>query len=490
MISTGALIWTSIRPLLRTFLTIGAGFALEKADLFSTEAARGAAQVVLNISMPCLLFSRIIPSLNSQNIGSLAPLTVVGVLYGLVGAALAWIIKQLFWVPHRFRYGILAAGGWGNYGDIPTAIAMGITASAPFRGVDDENLAIAYISTLVLVFTITYFPLGGFLVVAKDFDGPDVESQELRERMCLRRRRMVTEMVLFLRRLLLLRRISDKGDTLKDFETGGVCTEKQTISFQDVCTVVPSLERHTTQVDSRESTERKALTTKSSTSTVDPDVNTHFGRPGLPQITPGSVSHSTLRPPQSHLKRFLAELLKPIPIVIVFAVVIALVNPLKALFLPPSANFQPRFRPVAPDGQPPLAFLLDTATFVGAASVPIGLVCVGSALARLRLDTGEAFPRGAIVSLALVRMVITPIVGVAVTRVFTHAGFVDREDKVLQFVCILFSCLPTATTQVYLTQVYSPTGSTEHLSAFLIPQYILLPFTMTGLVTYTLNYLF
>jgi predicted permease len=283
---------------------------------------------------------------------------------------------------------------------------------------------------------ITYFPLGGFLVVAKDFDGPDVESQELRERMCLRRRRMVTEMVLFLRRLLLLRRISDKGDTLKDFETGGVCTEKQTISFQDVCTVVPSLERHTTQVDSRESTERKALTTKSSTSTVDPDVNTHFGRPGLPQITPGSVSHSPLRQPQSHLKRFLAELLKPIPIVIVFAVVIALVNPLKALFLPPSANFQPRFRPVAPDGQPPLAFLLDTATFVGAASVPIGLVCVGSALARLRLDTGEAFPRGAIVSLALVRMVITPIVGVAVTRVFTHAGFVDREDKVLQFVCM------------------------------------------------------
>ena len=29
---------------------------------------------------------------------------------------------------------------------------MGITASAPFDGVDDENLAIAYISTLILVF--------------------------------------------------------------------------------------------------------------------------------------------------------------------------------------------------------------------------------------------------------------------------------------------------------------------------------------------------
>lgn len=37
-----------------------------------------------------------------------------------MGLLLAWIVKQFFWVPHRFRYGILVAGGWGNYGDIRT----------------------------------------------------------------------------------------------------------------------------------------------------------------------------------------------------------------------------------------------------------------------------------------------------------------------------------------------------------------------------------
>ena len=70
MISTGALIWTSVRPLIRTsvptyskvydsvgvdlpilfffsFLNVGAGFALTKADLFPTEAARGAAQIAM-----------------------------------------------------------------------------------------------------------------------------------------------------------------------------------------------------------------------------------------------------------------------------------------------------------------------------------------------------------------------------------------------------------------------------------------------------------
>lgn len=74
--------------------------------------------------MPCLLFSRIVPAFTPQNISSMGPLTVVGLLYGVAGGAMAWIIKRFFWVPHRFRYGILAAGGWGNYGDIRMCLLL------------------------------------------------------------------------------------------------------------------------------------------------------------------------------------------------------------------------------------------------------------------------------------------------------------------------------------------------------------------------------
>lgn len=49
---------------------------------------------------------------------------------------------------------------------------------------------------------------------------------------------------------------------------------------------------------------------------------------------------------------FLDELLKPIPIVIVVSILIALTDPLKALFLLPPGTFQQRFRTVAPDGHP------------------------------------------------------------------------------------------------------------------------------------------
>jgi auxin efflux carrier family protein len=231
------------------------------------------------------------------------------------------------------------------------------------------------------------------------------------------RRKQLVKTVCSLRYLPRVFRRSEKPC---DVETRSECQEKGTFSR---CETMGSKAR----------AEWTTLTTTSLTSTVVPEDTTYLTHVAVLERTPQSASWCRL---PSRAKCFLVELLKPIPIVIVFAVMIALVDPLKALFLPPSADFNPRFRPVAPDGQPPLAFVLDTATFIGAASVPIGLICLGSALAHLPVGSGKAFPRGAIVALALAKMVFTPILGVGVTRLFVHVGFVNRDDKVLQFVCM------------------------------------------------------
>jgi predicted permease len=95
------------------------------------------------------MFSKIVPAFTSDNIGALGrvsswliyhtyhvssrcnlgPLILVAVLYEVIGIMMAWIIKQFFWVPHRFRYGILVAGGWGNYGDIRESLSQTIYRS-------------------------------------------------------------------------------------------------------------------------------------------------------------------------------------------------------------------------------------------------------------------------------------------------------------------------------------------------------------------------
>nr|GAT44866.1 auxin efflux carrier transmembrane protein [Mycena chlorophos] len=452
MFSAGYLIWISCRPLFRLILCVSSGFALTKADLLPAVAARGTGQILLNITLPSLMASKIIPAFTSQNISALGPLVLVALIYEALGVLIAWVVRLLFWVPHRFRWGIIVAGGWSNWGDIPTAVVMSITAAAPFNGEADQTLSVAYIAGFILVFMITFFPMGGSHMVGRDYVGPDVEPEEVREATNARRR-----FILYGWPARFLKRLSGRG---------------RGNAVEDA--VLPS----------------QALSEKLSTAIVSRESDNSFsGRgPILPTTTPTVVSRPSSPPTGStihkappgkfdrlspHLRTFLRNLFLPGSIAIISAFIIALVPPLKALFVADSSTANIHIH-AAPDGQPPLAFILDTVTFIGAASIPVGLICLGSALARLHVPRGrEAWrelPTGAILALAVGKMLVAPVLGVLICNGLTKVGVIDREDKVLQFVCIFFSCLPTATTQVFVTQVHSGTGTAEHLSAFLIPQ--------------------
>ncbi|KDQ52951.1 hypothetical protein JAAARDRAFT_210200 [Jaapia argillacea MUCL 33604] len=525
MLNAGQLIWISLRPLIRLVLTAGCGFAITKADIFPAVAARGAGQIMLNIALPCLMFSKIVPAFNSDNINALGPLVLVAVLYEIIGIAIAWIIKQFFWVPHRFRYGILVAGGWGNYGDIPTSVIMSITGAAPFNGSQDQNLSVAYCSAFILVFMVTLFPLGGHRWIAKDYVGPEVEDDEVREHMRLKRKHFLSNSVAFIVSLPIRtsRRKSGKTDEegAKFEDLKEKCVED---SAQDVIAAPNETSRSLITVERRKPSLHRSHTSYSGTKHVSfgqddattvvggvtsptstefmpsrvtspaPTV-THVEVPAVKDDTLDETPHSTRTTKfqdvlKKHIIPFLRSTFSPPSISILVAFPIALITPLKALFI--AVPHSPI--PSAPDGQPPLAFIMDTATFIGGASVPLGLICLGSALARLKLPRGiegwKGMPVGAITSFAIGKVVVMGVLGVGICEGLVKAGLINAEDKVLRFVCIFFSCLPTATTQVFLTQVYSGTGTAEHLSAFLIPQYIIMFISMTALTAYSLQLIF
>ena len=166
------------------------------------------------------------------------------------------------------------------------------------------------------------------------------------------------------------------------------------------------------------------------------------------------------------VKNFLHSLFTPASIAIFISFPVALIPKLKALFVVVPGTYMPS----APDGQPPLAFVMDTTSFIGAASVPLGLICLGSSLARLPIPKkGEwrTLPLGAISSLAVGRMLLMPVIGVLICEGLTNAGIIPEDDKVLRFVCMyviqspvpclshavfrpcsFLSCLPTASIQV------------------------------------------
>lgn len=57
----------------RRIFCVSCGFAITKADIFPATAAAGAGQVLLNITLPSLMFSKIVPAFTSENVGALGP---------------------------------------------------------------------------------------------------------------------------------------------------------------------------------------------------------------------------------------------------------------------------------------------------------------------------------------------------------------------------------------------------------------------------------
>ncbi|KAF9457144.1 auxin efflux carrier transmembrane protein [Collybia nuda] len=519
MLSVGELIWASSRPLIRLVLCVTCGFVITKTDNFPPIAARGAGQVMLNIALPCLMFSKIVPAFTSDNIGALGPLVLVAVLYEVMGIMVAWMVKQFFWVPHRFRYGILVAGGWGNVGDIPTSVIMSITGASPFDSEKDQTLAVAYISAFILVFMITMFPMGANRWVAMDYVGPDVEPDEVREAIRVKRKMILYGWPRLISQLIRRKSESKLQEDDVRLNEAGFISEKNELDdrnskegrtltsrgrhvafYDDATTVVPT-EGPRSPVCSPAPTEvgaRSRLTSPEPAETLlrsqTQPSETQLYPVVLPTTAGSTDPLNTPKKPQrrtvilSHIRTFYKSLVAPASLAIILSFPIALIPQLKALFVDvPGVHISP-----APDGHPPLAFFIDTTSFIGAASVPLGLICLGSALARLNVpkNNWNSLPLGAISFLAIGKMVLTPVLGVLMVKGLTNVGLIPAEDKVLRFVCIFFSCLPTATTQVFLTQVYSGTGEAEHLSPFLIPQYILMFVSMTALSAYTLHLLF
>jgi len=100
----------------------------------------------------------------------------------------------------------------------------------------------------------------------------------------------------------------------------------------------------------------------------------------------------TLIPTLLPLSSLFGRVTQAHPVVIFVSVIIALVDPLKALFLPRRAasNRRSRAGPSRQMGNPgPAGLVLGTANFVGAAGAPIGLMFLDGALAADFLDRDD-----------------------------------------------------------------------------------------------------
>ena len=339
---------------------------------------------------------------------------------------------------------------------------------------------------------ITLFTLGGMRWIEMDYDGEEIENIIVQESLRMKQKKVATAFA------------SLVGQAVHHLNI------KKQHSDAEMCIAV---------AEGRVSIESDDLTSGAGRRTCSQDEKEAASSKS--EIAPDSAGRRMIRNGYNMIR----SAMSPPSLSIIISFIISMVPTLKALFVSgvPGVHISP-----APDGQPPLAILMNTATFIGGASVPLGLICLGSALTRLRgsHDSWRSLPIASISALAAARLIIMPVLGVIICQGLTHAGVIDSENKVLRFVCmydvflgcmsppdltytVQFRVVPTNVNitgmmilasswigltglfpQVYLTQIYSGTGTATHLAAFLVPQYILMLGTMTGLTSYTLHLLF
>lgn len=233
-------------------------------------------------------------------------------------------------------------------------------------------------------YQITLFPSGGHTWIAKDFEGPDKEDEEVKSALKERQKRILSVIKRRFEALTSCWRYPEDND----------------------------VENSTTERDSSIISQEKSESD------------------GITHISEQQASSVTLT---SRVLKFIRTFLTPNTIAILLAFPISLIRPLKALFVPLANSPIPK----APDGNPPLYFIYDTTNFLGAATLPFGLVCLGAALAKMKLPKDlRKLPLGAITGLAVGKLIISPILGVAIVNSFVKIGFIHEEDKVLRFVAM------------------------------------------------------
>ena len=314
-------------------------------------------------------------------------LVITSVLYMLIGLVFGYIVRTVTKIPQGWRYGVLAAGAFSNWGDLPLVLIGTIVSTAPFNGAIDEAKGLSYVAVYIFVQTTVLFPMNGIWLVGRDFKPAENELT------------------------------------------------------------------HVTSAGIMEIGESHAL-----------------------------VSKATLR---STIISFAWKLVSPPSLATLIGFVVAVVPQLRALFV----SDMDWTYPTAPDGSPPLDFLIDVMDFIGAGSVPSSLLILGYSLSRLKLSKMPVL-KGAIL-MAILKMAVLPIIAICWTQLLaTHTSLVAKEDLVLRLVMILPSAVPTATSLLYITQILAPAGREEGiecLSVFLVIQYALLGITLSITVVYTLN---
>lgn len=544
----GMIVYSAVKPIFKIYFIISLGFYLAKRNILTITTCRDISDCIVTAIMPCLIFNNVVTNLKSSDIKDIGVIFFTGTLLFILGVALSLLNKIFTNSPKRWFGGLLSVGLFPNISDLPIAYLQTLSKGGSIFNEEEGNKGVAYVCIFLAAQVFFQFSLGLYRLIEWDFreellqeEDTEKEIQSNPHENTAEHRGSPTQSKQETK--------EDPESIVSSFASGSSPVtddpqnerpkgqhnasqydsdgsyqhreflrqhELQACNSITTSTATRSRPRrgsngqaslvttyHSLQlVPSRTSELRKQKSQDINDviqeySEYDSWKNTEIER-STSTIANGeeddtstaddiaSIPKSKWAKTKGNLLIMLKNFAAPNSASLIISLAIAMSPPLKALFVQSHFNITP-----APDKQPPLSFIMDIASYIGAASVPLGLLLLGATISRLQV---KKMPKGfwkTAVAVTMSRLIILPIIGVGITTGFYKGGWYG-EDKLIRFVSVLEFGLPSATALVYFTAFYTDPNSDDHLqmdclAVCLIFQYSILFITLPFLVSFTLK---
>lgn len=551
----GTIIYSAVKPIFKIYFIIALGFLLAKRNILTVTTCRDISDCIVTAIMPCLIFNNVVTNLKSSDIKNLGVIFFTGTLLFIIGVGLSILNKILTKSPKRWLGGLLSVGLFPNISDLPIAYLQTLSNGGQIFSQKDGDKGVAYVCIFLAAQVFYQFSLGLYRLIEWDFREELLKEEEEEEKNIESHTNTInndnvqeqidgsedaiddTSIISSFSSNSVHKNNKDIGQTRRQ-STSHLSPddlndqhneflrqyELQALQSNPRSTISSGSEISPSHVRSRRgSNGQGSISTHYYSLHLQPSITSGIRRhksedisdvineyseyeewknqeirriasneSGAPTNLTVSINdgHGEERSKLAKLKMLLIETLKnfaaPNSASLIISIAIAMAPPLKALFV--SSNF---YIPDAPDSQPPLSFIMDIASYIGAASVPLGLLLLGATISRLQV---KKMPKGfwkTAVAVTVSRLIILPIIGVGLTTGFYKGGWYG-DDKLIRFVSVLEFGLPSATALVYFTAFYTDPNSDDHLqmdclAVCLIFQYAILFITLPFLVSFTLK---
>lgn len=466
-LSIGAAIFIALKPLVKILANAAMGFYLAKKNVMSVETSRNISYIVVNFLAPSLMFSRIVQAIDSDDMKIVGIIFLTSFMFQLYGIGFGFFTHFLTPNPRNFLGGLLMISALNNNGDLPIAYVTTLASGTAFSAADGDK-GVAYAIIFSTSTMISLFNCGGYRLIERDFRAEKKTDEEESPSEPDSEKNLSQEESTDHPAMLVCTRTSTNRSNLSQ-STSRILARSDSQVEADV-NILTNITSHKSLSKTAPVTRTEALKIKAAP----------------------FVEKYTMVRDKLHLRfveQFLLNFLKPSAFAAALAIIICVIPPVHRLFYKSPHYHGPHIRD-APDGLPPLDFIMNICAFLGNAVVPLGLAMLGATVARMKLG---ALPKGywkTIVLIVIFKLIVLPIIAIAWVTRLQKIGWIE-DDKMASFAMVMTACTPAATTQVYLTQMFMPEHGTHHqlnyVSVHIICQYIALVVTLPIAVVYTLK---